>query len=148
MKRLFMALLMALLLFFLGFGGGLLAGRTFLSSEGSSSSAKIADPGPVFFAGDFISNLSGTGNHVVNFKLSLEMEGPKSMEMVSSSGWLARVKNEVILLAKDRVFEELTNAEGIMGLAEDIKRTLNSILPPVKEKPPVARVLFEGFVLQ
>ncbi len=66
----------------------------------------------------------------------------------ASSGWLARIKNEVILLAKDRVFEDLTSAEGIMGLAEDIKRTLNSILPPVKEKPPVVRVLFEGFVLQ
>lgn len=148
MKRLFMVLLMALVLFVLGFGGGLLAGRTFLSSEGSSPSAKIEEPGPVFFVGDFISNLSGAGNHVVNFKLSLEMEGAKSIEMISSPSWLARIKNEVILLTKDRVFEELTSAEGIMNLAEDIKRTLNSLLPPVKEKPPVVRVLFEGFVLQ
>lgn len=148
MKRLFMALFIALILFALGFGGGLLAGRTFLSSDESAPSKKIEEPGPVFFVGDFISNLAGTGNHVVNFKLSLEMEGPKSMEMVSSSSWLARIKNEVILLTKDRVFEELTSAEGIMNLAEDIKRTLNSILPPVKEKPPVLRVLFEGFVLQ
>ncbi len=148
MKRLFMALLIALVLFALGFGGGLFAGRTFLSSEEKSPSTKIEEPGPVFFVGDFISNLSGTGSHVVNFKLSLEMEGPKSMEMVSSPSWLARIKNEVILLTKDRVFEELTSAEGIMNLAEDIRRTLNSILPPMKEKPPVVRVLFEGFVLQ
>ena len=148
MKRLFMALLMALVRFALGFGGGLFAGRTFMSSEEKSPPTQIEEPGPVFPVGDFISNLAGTGNHVVNFKLSLEMEGPKSMEMVSSSSWLARIKNEVILLTKDRVFEELTSAEGIMNLAEDIKRTLNSILPPVKEKPPVVRVLFEGFVLQ
>ena len=148
MKRLFMALLMALVLFALGFGGGLFAGRTFMSSEEKSPSTQIEEPGPVFPVGDFISNLSGAGNHVVNFKLALEVEGPKSMEMISSPSWLARIRNEVILLTKDRVFEELTNAEGIMNLAEDIKRTLNSILPPVKEKPPVVRVLFEGFVLQ
>jgi len=76
------------------------------------------------------------------------MSGPKALEMISSQNWLARVKNEVILLTKDRVFEDLTNAEGILSLAEDIKRTVNAIMPPVRDMVPVVRVLFEGFILQ
>ena len=70
------------------------------------------------------------------------------MEMVSSASWVARIRNEVILLVKDRVFDELTTAEGIMQLAEDIKRTINAMMPSVRDKAPVVRVLFEGFVLQ
>lgn len=148
MKRLIFFLLLALLLLILGFGGGLFVGRAWLAPDGSSSSVKVEEPGPVFFVGDFISNLAGAGNHVVNFKLSLEMSSPKAVELISSPNWLARVKNEVILLTKDRVFEDLTSAEGIISLAEDIKRTLNSTMPQVRDKAPVVRVLFEGFVLQ
>ena len=54
----------------------------------------------------------------------------------------------VILLVKDRVFDDLTTAEGIMKLAEDIKRTVNAMMPSVRDKAPVVRVLFEGFILQ
>ena len=126
-----------------------MAGRTWLSPEkGPSSSATFEEPGPVFFVGDFLSNLAGGGAHVASFKVSLEMSGPKAFEMISSPNWLARIKNEILLLTKDRVFEDLTNAEGVISLAEDIKRTINAIMPPAKDKVPVVRVLFEGFVLQ
>ncbi|MBP6332153.1 MAG: flagellar basal body-associated FliL family protein [Aminivibrio sp.] len=148
MKRILLFLFTALLLLSLGFGGGVFAGRLWMTPEGGASGTKIEEPGPVFFVGDFISNLAGAGNHVVNFKLSMEMSGPKALEMISSQNWLARVKNEVILLTKDRVFEDLTNAEGILSLAEDIKRTVNAIMPPVRDMVPVVRVLFEGFILQ
>lgn len=148
MKRILGFLFLALLLLSLGFGGGVVAGRMWLSPEGGSPGTAIEEPGPVFFVGDFISNLAGAGNHVVNFKLSMEMSSPGALEMISSPNWLARVKNEVILLCKDRVFEDLTNSEGILSLAEDIKRAVNAIMPPVRDKVPVVRVLFEGFVLQ
>ena len=148
MKRMLLFLFLALLLLSLGFGGGVFAGRLWMTPEGGASGTVIEEPGPVFFVGDFISNLAGAGSHVVNFKLSMEMSSPRALEMISSPNWLARVKNEVILLAKDRVFEDLTNAEGILSLAEDIKRTVNAIMPPVRDKVPVIRVLFEGFVLQ
>ena len=148
MKRMLLFLFLALLLLGIGFGGGIFAGRMWLSTEGGSSVTEIEEPEPVFFVGDFISNLCGTRNHVANFKLSMEMSDPKAVEMISSPNWLARVKSEVILLTKDRVFEDLTNAEGILSLAEDIKRTVNAIMPPVRDKAPVVRVLFEGFVLQ
>ena len=45
-------------------------------------------------------------------------------------------------------FDDLTTAEGIMKLAEDIKRTVNAMMPSVRDKAPVVRVLFEGFILQ
>lgn len=147
MKRIFLFIIMAILLFSVGFGGGIMVGRTWLNPEGSTS-VTIEQPGPVYFVGDFIANLSGAGNHVANFKLSLETSGDRAMEMVSSASWVARIRNEVILLVKDRVFDELTTAEGIMQLAEDIKRTINAMMPSVRDKAPVVRVLFEGFILQ
>ncbi len=148
MKRIVVFIIVGILLVSLGFGGGLVAGRVWLSPEDNQAREKIEEPGPVFFVGDFISNLAGPGNHVVNFKVSLEMSGPKAVETISSPGWLARVKNEIILLAKDRIFEDLTNAEGVLSLAEDIKRTINGIMHATRDKTPVTRVLFEGFVLQ
>ncbi len=148
MKRIVVFIIVGILLVSLGFGGGLIAGRAWLSPEDNGSREKIEEPGPVFFVGDFISNLTGSGNHIVNFKLSLEMSDPKALEMIASPNWLARIKNEIILLAKDRIFEDLTNAEGVLSLAEDIKRTINSIMPAIRDKAPVMRVLFEGFVLQ
>lgn len=148
MKRIIVFIIVGIVLVSLGFGGGLVVGRTVLSPEKGAPASKIEEPGPVFFVGDFISNLGGTGGHVVNFKLSLEMSDPKAIEMIASPNWLARIKNEIILLAKDRVFDDLTSAEGVLSLAEDIKRTINSIMPTIGEKAPVMRVLFEGFVLQ
>ncbi len=147
MKRIVIFLIMAILLFSVGFGGGIMVGRTWLNPEGATS-VKIEEPGPVYFVGDFIANLSGAGNHVANFKLSLETSSARALEMVSSPSWIARVRNEVILLVKDRVFDDLTTAEGIMKLAEDIKRTVNAMMPSVRDKAPVVRVLFEGFILQ
>jgi len=147
MKRIVIFLIMAILLFSVGFGGGIMVGRTWLNPEGATS-VKIEEPGPVYFVGDFIANLSGAGNHVANFKLSLETSSARALEMVSSPSWIARVRNEVILLVKDRVFDDLTTAEGIMKLAEDIKRTVNAMMPSVRNKAPVVRVLFEGFILQ
>ena len=147
MKRIILFIIMAILLFSVGFGGGIMVGRTWLNLEGSTS-VTVEEPGPVYFVGDFIANLSGAGNHVANFKLSLEVSSDRAMEMVSSASWVARIRNEVILLVKDRVFDELTTAEGIMQLAEDIKRTINAMMPSVRDKAPVVRVLFEGFVLE
>lgn len=147
MKRIILFIIMAIFLFSIGFGGGIMVGRTWLNTEGSTSAA-IEEPGPVFVVGDFVANLSGAGNHIASFKLSLETSGPKALEMVGAANWVARIRNEVILLVKDRVFDELTTAEGIMQLAEDIKRTINAMMPSVRDKAPVVRVLFEGFVLQ
>ncbi len=147
MKRVLIFLVLAVGMFSLGFGGGIVAGRTWFNPE-SPAKTEIEAPGPVYLVGDFIANISGAGDHVANFKLSLETSGDKAFGMVSSPSWVARIKNEVILLVKDRVYEELTTAEGIMKLAEDIKRTVNSMMPQLGDKAPVVRVLFEGFILQ
>jgi len=81
MKRIVIFLIMAILLFSVGFGGGIMVGRTWLNPEGATS-VKIEEPGPVYFVGDFIANLSGAGNHVANFKLSLETSSARALEMV------------------------------------------------------------------
>lgn len=147
MKRIILFIIIAIFLFSVGFGGGILVGRTWLNPE-SSQTVAVEAPGPLFPVGEFVANLSGAGNHIASFKLSLETSGEKALEMISAASWGARIRNEVILLVKDRVFDELATAEGIMQLAEDIKRTLNAMMPSVHDKAPVVRVLFEGFVLQ
>ena len=147
MKRILFLSLMGVLLFSLGFGGGIMAGRIWMTPEGAEQSV-VEAPGPVYLVGDFIANLTGSGNHVVNFKLSLETTSPKAFEMVASASWVARIRNEVVLIVKDRVYDDLTTAEGMMKLAEDIKRTINAMMPTIKDKTPVSRVLFEGFILQ
>ena len=67
---------------------------------------------------------------------------------MQAPGWLLRIKNEVLLIVKDKVYEDLTSAEGALQFAGDIKRTLNSILPENKGEPLVVQALFESFVLQ
>ena len=67
---------------------------------------------------------------------------------MQAPGWLLRIRNEVLLIVKDKVYDDLTSAEGTLQFAGDIKRTLNSILPEIKGEPAVVQVLFEAFVLQ
>ena len=67
---------------------------------------------------------------------------------MQAPGWLLRIKNEVLLIVKDKVYEDLTSAESTLQFARDIKRTLNSILPENKGEPLVVQALFESFVLQ
>ena len=87
-------------------------------------------------------------SHVITFTLSLELLNEKAVEVVQAPGWLLRIKNEVLLIVKDKVYEDLTSAEGALQFAGDIKRTLNSILPENKGEPLVVQALFESFVLQ
>ena len=54
----------------------------------------------------------------------------------------------MLLIVKDKVYEDLTSAEGTLQFAGDIKRTLNSILPENKGEPLIVQALFESFVLQ
>ena len=53
-----------------------------------------------------------------------------------------------MLFRLDKVYEDLTSAEGALQFAGDIKRTLNSILPENKGEPLIVQALFESFVLQ
>ena len=54
-------------------------------------------------------------------------------------GWLVRIKNEILLIAKDKTYDDLNSAEGTVQFQGDIKRVLNSILPNVGGKPPSPR---------
>lgn len=132
-----------------GFGGGLMLGRTMVSGGGATMDTRqVKAPGPIVSIGEFTSNLAGAGRHVITFTLSLELLDAKAVEVVQSPGWLLRVKNEVLLIVKDKVYEDLTSAEGALQFAGDIKRTLNSILPESKGEPLIVQALFESFVLQ
>ena len=98
--------------------------------------------------GDFTANLAGSENHVVSFNLSLEMSSAKALESVQQEAWKARVKSEILLSVKDRVFEDLKSSEGLLELSEDLKKKLNAMLPKNKGSVAVNRVLFQGLVVQ
>lgn len=149
MKRIIIFIVVGLVMFGAGFGGGLMLGRTMASGDGGGEeAAPIKNPGPIVSVGEFTSNLAGGGRHVISFTLSLELLDEKAVEIVQAPGWLLRIRNEVLLIVKDKVYDDLTSAEGTLQFAGDIKRTLNSILPEIKGEPAVVQVLFEAFVLQ
>ncbi|MDR2522526.1 MAG: flagellar basal body-associated FliL family protein [Synergistaceae bacterium] len=150
MKKVVVFVIVGLVMFGAGFGGGLLFGRSMAEKQSAAFEGKaVANPGPTVSIGEFTSNLAGSGRHVISFTVSLEtLNNPKAVELLNSPGWLLRVKNEILLIVKDKVYEDLTSAEGALQFAEEIKRTLNSQLPEIKGEAPVVRVLFETFVLQ
>lgn len=149
MKRIVVFIVVGLVMFGAGFGGGLMLGRTMASGGDSvEEERQVKAPGPIVSIGEFTSNLAGPGRNVVSFTLSLELLNDKAAEIVQAPGWLLRIKNEVLLIVKDKVYDDMTSAEGALQFAGDIKRTLNSILPEIKGEPLIVQVLFEAFVLQ
>lgn len=149
MKRIIIFIIVGLVMFGVGFGGGLVLGRSMAANDAPADTGKkITAPGPIVSIGEFTSNLAGSGKHVISFTISLETLNPKAAEMVSSAGWILRIKNEILLIVKDKVYEDLTSAEGALHFSEEIKKTLNAQLPEIKGEAPVVRVLFETFVLQ
>ena len=95
-----------------------------------------------------LANLALIVGIVITFTLSLELLNEKAVDVIQAPGWLLRIKNEVLLIVKDKVYEDLTSAEGTLQFAGDIKRTLNFILPESKGEPLIVQALFESFVLQ
>lgn len=147
MKRILIFVVVGLVMFGAGFGGGLVMGRS-MAASGPSASETVPEPGPIVSMGEFTSNLAGSGRHVISFSVSLEAANTKAAEMIASQGWMLRIKNAILLIVKDKVYEDLTSAEGAVQLADEIRRNLNAQLPENKGEPPIVRVLFETFVLQ
>jgi flagellar FliL protein len=149
MKRIFVFIIVGLVMFGIGFGGGLILGRSMAAGDSAAADSKqVPDPGPIVAIGEFTSNLAGSGKHVISFNVSLEALNARAAEVIGTAGWLLRIKNEILLIVKDKIYEDLTSAEGALQFSEEIKRSLNAQLPEIKGEAPVVRVLFESFVLQ
>jgi len=149
MKRMVKFIIIGLTLFVAGIGGGIYFGRSFVSADNIPDNAnENAVPGPILPVGEFTVNLAGTGNRISSFSISLEILNAKTNDMIKEQNWMPRIRNEILLIAKDKVFEDLTKAEGIVQFGEQIKRTLNKILPLSKGETPIVRVMFETFVIQ
>jgi len=149
MKRIVIFIIVGLIMFGVGFGGGLVLGRTMAANVDSpGDGSRVPEPGPIVTIGEFTSNLAGSGRNIISFAASVEAFNARAADIINSAGWHLRIRNEILLIVKDKIFEDLTSAEGALQFAEEIKRTLNSLLPQVKGEPPVVRVLFESFVLQ
>ena len=137
-------------MFGVGFGGGLMLGRSLAPSDDSGGVNKnVPTPGPTVSIGEFTSNLAGGGRHVISFTLSLELiNKDQAVVLVQSPAWLVRIRNEIFLTAKDRVYEDLTSAEGTLQFASEIKRNLNAMLPEIDGEALVEKVYFENIILQ
>ncbi len=136
-----------------GFGGGIFFGRMMAPKGDSANSVKggreIAEPGPIVSIGEFTSNIAGAGRHVISFTLSLELiNKEEASALMQNAGWLVRIRNEIFLLVKDKVYDDLNSAEGTLQFAGDIKRALNAILPDFGGEAPIVNVLFESIVIQ
>ena len=148
MKRMVIFIVIGAVLFAAGIGGGMFFGRSFGGGDSGAGDMSVAPPGPIIPAGEFTVNLAGPGNRLLSFNISLEILDAKVDEMIRTQNWLPRMRNEILLLAKDKVYEDLTRAEGVVQLGEQIRRTLNIILPNSEGEVPIVRVMFESFILQ
>lgn len=151
MKRILIFAIVGLVMFGAGFGGGLILGRTMAPKDTNEIGAGrvIQNPGPIVSIGEFTSNLAGAGRHVISFALSLELiEKEGASALIQTPGWMMRIRNEIFMLIKDQVYDDLTSAEGTLQFAGDIKRALNRMLPDVGGEAPIVNVLFESIVLQ
>ncbi len=151
MKRIIIFAVVGLVMFAAGFGGGLVLGRTMAPKDTNEigQGKVIQNPGPVVPIGQFTSNLAGAGRHVLDCTLSLELvEKEGASALVQAPGWMNRIRSEIFMLIKDRVYDDLTSAEGALQFAGDIKRSLNRMLPDVGGEAPIVNVLFDSIVIQ
>ncbi len=151
MKRILIFAIVGLVMFGAGFGGGLILGRTMAPKDANEIGAGkvIKEPGPVVSIGQFTSNLAGAGRHVIDCTLALELiDKDGASALIQSPGWMNRIRSEIFMLMKDRVYDDLMSAEGALQLAGDIKRSLNRMLPDVGGEAPIVGVLFESMILQ
>lgn len=150
MKRFLIIIIVGLICLILGVGGGILLGNKFFGKPQplDGSYKEIAKPGAMLPLGDFTVNLADKDPHIVRFNLVLELSDPTFLTTISEQGWISRIKNEIILTCKNRYYDDLRTADGVLALAQDISKRLNAILPPVKDKLPVRNVLFQEFIIQ
>lgn len=149
MKRLLIFILVAVVALVLGVGGGILVGRNFLGkpvpvSQGDQGFV----PGPVVPLGGFTVNLADREVHVLRAQIALELTSEKAGDEIIQPAWQSLLRNDVLLLLKDQRYDDMRSGEGMLELAQQLKRRLNAILPLVDKKPPVLRVLFEEFIIQ
>ena len=93
-------------------------------------------------------NLADKEVHVLRAQIALELTSEKAGEDVAQPAWQSLLRNDVLLLLKDQRYDDMRSGEGMLELAQQLKRRLNAILPLVDKKPPVLRVLFEEFIIQ
>lgn len=150
LKKIILFVLVGIAILLLGAGVGLFLGGKILNRPTyvTSPERQVEMPGPMVNMGDFVVNLADREPKIVRFKLVLELSSPKALNLFSESGWESRVKNEVILTMKDRFYDDLRTAEGVLEASQELMRRINAALPLVSGRAPVQRVLFEEFVLQ
>ena len=150
MKRILIFAIVGLVMFGAGFGGGLVLGRSMAPADTNEVGTNIKkDPGPMVSIGSFTSNLAGSGRHVIDCDLSLELidkEGAPAL--IQSPGWMNKIRSEIYLLLGDRVYEDVVMSEGKLELLGDIKRLLNRMLPDVGGEAPIVEVLFDRVIFQ
>ena len=82
---------------------------------------------PKVSIGQFTSSLAGTERHVLDCAISLELNEQEGISsLVQSPGWMNRIRSEIFMLIKDRVYDDLAGAEGALQFAGDINRTFSA----------------------
>ena len=149
LKKIILFALVGIVILLVGAGAGIFLGGKILKQPKyvTSPERQVEMPGPMVNMGDFTVNLADREPKIVRFKLVLELNSPKALNLFSESGWQSRVKNEVILAMKIAFYDDLRTAEGILEASQDLTRRINAMMPLVDGRAPVKRVLFEEFML-
>lgn len=154
LKKIAAFLLGGILVFVVGFFGGIQFGRSGLLLGMAAARQETPQPAayPLLDLGEFKLSLPGdqlSGGVLISFELALELQDKKAAaQLTSDEYWKVLFRNEVIEESLAQGANAFRNTEGLLRVSESIVNRLNRIAPQSKGQPVIRRALFKSFILQ
>lgn len=154
LKKVALCLMGGLLVFAVGFFGGVQLGRSgFLLGTPSARQEKAQPVAyPLMDLGEFKLSLPGdqvSGGALVSFELTLELQEKKAAARLGADEyWKILFRNEVIEESLLQGANAFRSSEGLLRVAEAIVTRLNQVAPQSGGQPVIRRALFKSFILQ
>lgn len=152
-KRMGIVAILVLVVFVLGFAGGMFCGGFAAGRQKKDSGVETVEAFPVFDLGEFKLSLLGdkfADSGLVRFELVLELQNDEVNQRLDSEAyWRALFRNEVISESMSHNQNAFRTPEGLLRLTEAIAVRLNEVGPVFPDvSSPVRRVLLKSFVMQ
>lgn len=114
------------------------------AAAGPESSKEVMEMGPVFDVGEFLLNLSPTGNQPRFIRTEIVLEASDKKVITELEKRKPQVRDYIISLIRSRTFEQLRDAAGMELLRLEMMRDVNSLI----RKGEVTNVYFVDLIIQ
>ncbi len=113
-------------------------------AAGSLPDKEVREMGPVFDVGEFLLNLSPTGNQPRFIRTEIVLEASDKKVISELEKRKPQVRDYIISLIRSRTFEQLRDASGMELLRLEMRRDINSLI----SKGEVTNVYFVDLIIQ